>query len=172
LSGVPQPYGPRLKAWASHTKSSLAALIGGRGAPGSERGQKNAPQRTPKQSWGCYIVGATRVDLELALTGSRNTESTLHHCVIQQLAGVGRHTAEIILDFTDTSWEVFFKNIVKRSKTLRYITVIASFTCSKCGPTRSGHGDAHHGRHHLWEIDRRNPRRIPRESRAGDASRK
>jgi hypothetical protein len=84
------------------------------------------------------IVVATRADLELALASAPDTDGTLHRCVREQLADVDPHTTKITLDFTGTSWEVFFQDIVKRSKTLRYITVVAAFTFGKMRPDAFG----------------------------------
>jgi len=38
---------------------------------------------------------------------------------------------DIDLDLSGTSWEFFFQDIVKRSKTLTHISVQAAFTCSR-----------------------------------------
>ncbi len=37
----------------------------------------------------------------------------------------------IYLDLSGFSWETIFQDVVRRSKTLEYISVISSFTCSK-----------------------------------------
>jgi hypothetical protein len=84
------------------------------------------------------VVGATRVDLDLALTSSPDTESTLHRCVTEQLTDADPDTAEITLDFTGTSWAFFLQDIVKRSSTLLYISVVSAFTCSKMRPDGFG----------------------------------
>jgi hypothetical protein len=84
------------------------------------------------------VVGAIRDELERALASLPDTDSTLHRCVAEQLADADSDATEVRLDFTGTSWEPFFQDIVKRSKTLRYVTVISAFTCSKMRPDGFG----------------------------------
>jgi hypothetical protein len=84
------------------------------------------------------IVDATRGELEQARVSSSDMDTTLHRCVREQLADADPDMTEITLDFTGTSWEVFFQDIVKRSKTLRYITAVAAFTCTKMRPDAFG----------------------------------
>jgi hypothetical protein len=83
-------------------------------------------------------VIATRVELEQALASSQDADSILHRCVTEQLADAEGDEVEIHLDFTGTSWEPFFQDIVRRSTTLRYVTVISAFTCSKMRPDGFG----------------------------------
>ena len=45
---------------------------------------------------------------------------------------------EIEIDFSGTSWEFIFQDIVRRSATLRYVTAVTSFTCSKMRPDGFG----------------------------------
>jgi hypothetical protein len=42
------------------------------------------------------------------------------------------------IDFSGTSWEFIFQDIVRRSSTLRYVTAVTSFTCSKMRPEGFG----------------------------------
>jgi hypothetical protein len=84
------------------------------------------------------MVLAARADLERALASSPTTDSILHRCVSEQLAGAAADAIEIDLDFSGTSWEFFFRDIVRRSKTLRYVTVVAAFTCSRMRPDGFG----------------------------------
>lgn len=78
-------------------------------------------------------VLVTRNELEEALAASTDTKSVAHTYVTEQLvrAGVDETELDLDLDLTGTSWEFFFQDIVKRSKTLRYISVLTAFTCSK-----------------------------------------
>ena len=46
--------------------------------------------------------------------------------------------AEIELDFSDRSWESIFQDIVRRSASLRYVTVVSAFTCSRMRPDGFG----------------------------------
>ena len=96
---------------------------------------------------GCYffaqespsrMIFATRGELEAALAPSQNVESTAHRYVTEQLAAANADATEIDLDLSGTSWEFFFQDIVKRSKTLTYVSVVAAFTCSKMRPDGFG----------------------------------
>ena len=96
---------------------------------------------------GCYffaqespstMIFATRAELEAALASSPDIESAAHRYVTEQLAAANADATEIDLDLSGTSWEFFFQDIVKRSKTLAYISVVAAFTCSKMRPDGFG----------------------------------
>jgi hypothetical protein len=84
------------------------------------------------------MIFATRVELEAALALAADSESAAHIYVTEQFARAEPGTAEIDLDLSGTSWEFFFQDIVKRSKTLDYVSVVAAFTCSKMRPDGFG----------------------------------
>lgn len=83
-------------------------------------------------------IFATRVELETALASAPDIESAAHLYIAEQIARAEPGTAEIDLDLSGTSWEFFFQDIMKRSKTLDYISVVAAFTCSKMRPDGFG----------------------------------
>jgi hypothetical protein len=96
---------------------------------------------------GCYffaeqspstMIFATRAELETALASSPDAESAAHLYVTEQLAAADADATEIDLDLSGTSWEFFFQDIVKRSETLAYVSVVAAFTCSKMRPDGFG----------------------------------
>jgi hypothetical protein len=80
----------------------------------------------------------TRAELEQALASSPDTESAAHRCVIEQLAEADPDASEIDMDLSGISWEEFFQDIVRRSKTLRYVSIVAAFTCSAMRPDGFG----------------------------------
>lgn len=84
------------------------------------------------------IIFVERVELQEALETSPAPESAAHGCVTEQLAAASPDASEIELDLSGTSAEFFFQDIVKRSKTLRYISIVTSFTCSKMRPDAFG----------------------------------
>jgi hypothetical protein len=84
------------------------------------------------------VVVATRAESEEALSSRPDPNSTAHRCVTEQLAEAQADTTEIELDFAGTSWEPFFQDIVRRSRTLRHVTVVSAFTCSKMRPDGFG----------------------------------
>ena len=96
---------------------------------------------------GCYffaeqspstMIFVTRAEIEAALASSADIESAAHLHVTEQLAAADADTTEIDLDLSGTSWEFFFQDIVKRSATLTYVSVVAAFTCSKMRPDGFG----------------------------------
>jgi hypothetical protein len=79
----------------------------------------------------CTIVHAKRDELVEALASSPGRDSAAHCYVTERLAEVGADAVEINLDIAGTSWEFFLQDVVKRSQTLAYISVVAAFTCSR-----------------------------------------
>lgn len=77
------------------------------------------------------MVFATRAEIEDALAASSDADSTAYSCAADLLARFEPSAAGIDLDLSGTSWEFFLQDIVKRSKSLRYVSVVAAFTCSK-----------------------------------------
>ena len=79
------------------------------------------------------FITVVRAELRQAFAASDDSENAAHIFVAGQIAdGVLDGTDDDIdLDVSGTSWEAFLQDIVKRSKTLRYVTVVTAFTCSK-----------------------------------------
>lgn len=86
------------------------------------------------------MIFLTRKKLESALATSADPESTAHGWATEHLAGLDADDcdAEFDFDLSDISWEFFLQDIVKRSKSLRYISVVAAFTCSRMRPDGFG----------------------------------
>jgi hypothetical protein len=84
------------------------------------------------------FVALSRVEIEAALAASNGTAGTVATFVAERLSRVAPEEAEIDLDLSDTSWESIFQDIVRRSPTLRYVTAITSFDCSKMRPDGFG----------------------------------
>jgi hypothetical protein len=81
------------------------------------------------------MIWLDRAPIETALAQSNNgAGNTAVTVVTEQLARVPADNVEIELDFSDRSWEAIFQDIVRRSPTLRYVTAVTSFTCSKMRP--------------------------------------
>src|SRR5207253_8321210 len=66
------------------------------------------------------------------------SDSTAATFIAEQLARVPADNVEIELDVTDMSWESVFQDIVRRSASLRYITAVSAFTCSRMRPDGFG----------------------------------
>jgi hypothetical protein len=84
------------------------------------------------------MILASHAELAAALAASPDTSSAAHIYVVEQLARLEAEDDDIDFDLSGTSWEFFLQDIVKRSKTLRYLTVLSAFTCSKMRPDGFG----------------------------------
>jgi hypothetical protein len=88
----------------------------------------------------CPSFGATlsHTELAAALAASEAVTSSLNAYVAERLPSfpIDEHT--IFLDLSGMSWEFIFQDIVRRSKTLRYVTAVSSFNCSKMRPDGFG----------------------------------
>jgi hypothetical protein len=85
------------------------------------------------------IAWLDRAPLEAALAQSPTTiDSSAAAFVTGQLARVPRDNVEIELDVTEMSWQSVLQDIVRRSASLRYITAVSAFTCSKMRPDGFG----------------------------------
>lgn len=83
-------------------------------------------------------VGLSIDELRAAFEASAAIASTATAYVAERLAAVPADDTEIEIDFSGTSWEFIFQDIVRRSSTLRYVTAVTSFTCSKMRPDGFG----------------------------------
>jgi hypothetical protein len=84
------------------------------------------------------VIGLSIDELRAALEASAAIASTATTYVAERLAAVPADETEIEIDFSGTSWEFIFQDIVRRSSTLRYVTAVTSFTCSKMRPDGFG----------------------------------
>ena len=64
--------------------------------------------------------------------------SSLNAYVAERLPDFPTDRDAIVLDLSGMSWEFIFQDIVQRSKTLRFVTAVSSFTCSKMRPDGFG----------------------------------
>ena len=83
-------------------------------------------------------IGVSIDDLRMAFEASARADSTAATYVAERLAAVPADDTEIEIDFSGTSWEFIFQDVVRRSATLRYVTAVTSFTCSKMRPDGFG----------------------------------
>jgi hypothetical protein len=84
------------------------------------------------------MIVVNRAELDAALASSPDVHGAARSYVVEQLGNADAENDEIDLDLSGTSWESFLQDIVKRSMTLRYITVVSAFTCSKMRPDGFG----------------------------------
>ena len=83
-------------------------------------------------------IGLSIDDLRTAFEASAGIDSTATTYVAERLAAAPAGDTEIEIDFSGMSWEFIFQDIVRRSATLRYVTAVTSFTCSKMRPDGFG----------------------------------
>jgi hypothetical protein len=86
----------------------------------------------------CDTLFLDRSELTEAFRQSGPTPSSIADAVKSALDGADPGAQEITVDLSLTGWEGIFQDIVKRSKSLNYISVMASFTCSKMRPEGFG----------------------------------
>jgi hypothetical protein len=79
-----------------------------------------------------------RAPIEAALAQSKSIDSTAVTIVTERLARLPADNAEVDLDCSESSWQSMFQDIVRRSHTLRYVTAVSAFTCSKMRPDGFG----------------------------------
>src|SRR5690348_13844542 len=83
-----------------------------------------------------------RAALEAALAASDlDADNTANAFVRQHLAGLNakeHQDTQIDVDFSDMSWQRIFQDIVRRSSTLKYVSMVSSFTCSRMRPDGFG----------------------------------
>lgn len=77
------------------------------------------------------MLFVTRAELEAALEASESIESSANDIIKEKLAELPPDASNLDLDLSGTSWEFFLQDVVKRSKSLRYITGVSAFTCSR-----------------------------------------
>jgi hypothetical protein len=77
------------------------------------------------------MIWVNRAELEAALTASKIVESVANDVVAEQLEKASGDEGDVELDLSLTSWEYLLQDIVRRSPTLRYITAVTAFRCSK-----------------------------------------
>jgi len=77
------------------------------------------------------LIWVNRSELTQALAASHDSDSQILHLIKKQLEADDPDEEDVGLDLTEASWEHMLQDIVRRSPTLRYITVTAAFTCSK-----------------------------------------
>ena len=80
--------------------------------------------------------------LETALAASElDVDNTVNNFVRKLLADLKDEKLQngyLDIDLSITSWEFIFQQIVRRSSTLRYVSAVSSFTCSRMRPDGFG----------------------------------
>ena len=77
------------------------------------------------------MLWLARAELEAALAASTTAESAANRFIREQLAKLEADAAEVELDMGELGWPFLFQDIVRRSSTLKFVSIEAAFTCSK-----------------------------------------
>jgi hypothetical protein len=81
------------------------------------------------------MIVVDRATLEAAIAESQipgeNVANTIVKGHLAKLQAAERDAALIDLDLSMTSWESIMQDIVRRSRTLDYVSAVSSFTCSR-----------------------------------------
>ncbi len=77
------------------------------------------------------MLWLARDDVEMALAASEAMESAANGFTREQLSKLQADATEVHLDMSEPGWPFLFQDIVRRSSTLQYVSIEASFTCSK-----------------------------------------
>ncbi len=84
------------------------------------------------------LISVSCATLREALDASRGVGSQVFGYVEERLRDAEGKGDDVELDMSGTSWEFILQDIVRRSSTLRYISVTTAFTCSKMRPDGFG----------------------------------
>jgi hypothetical protein len=79
-----------------------------------------------------------RDELAAARAASEAFTSSLNAYVAERLPDLPIDDDLIDLDLSGTSWQFIFQDIVQRSTSLRYVTAVSAFTCSRMRPDGFG----------------------------------
>jgi hypothetical protein len=79
-----------------------------------------------------------RAELDAAIAASQEHPSSVLPTIQEQLSHCEPDQSTIYLDLSGFSWEAIFQDVVRRSNTIKYISIISSFTCSKMEPNAFG----------------------------------
>ncbi len=77
------------------------------------------------------MLWCSRAELETALAASQGEQSAALAFVKDELAKADAELDEIELDISEPGWPFLFQDIVRRSRSLEFISIEAAFTCSK-----------------------------------------
>jgi hypothetical protein len=84
------------------------------------------------------MLTVSREELQEALNASSTTNSAIADYAAERLAAASPDDIGVDLDFSCTPCEVILQDIVRRSETLDYVTLVSAFTCSKMRPDGFG----------------------------------
>jgi hypothetical protein len=84
------------------------------------------------------MLALDKAEIDAAIAASQEHPSSVILAIQEQLSRCEPDQSTIYLDLSGISWETIFQDVVHRSKTLKFISIISSFTCSKMEPNAFG----------------------------------
>jgi hypothetical protein len=84
------------------------------------------------------LIVLSGAQFRAAFAESQGIPSRLRDYVAERLPRLDPNAIDVELDVSGTSWEFFLQDIVRRSRTLHYVTLVSAFTCSKMRPDGFG----------------------------------
>ena len=84
------------------------------------------------------LIWLERAELETALKATTHHDTTLGTLIDASLRKGPPESTEIEVDLSAISWEYILQDIIKRSSTLAYVTIVTSWSCSKMRPDGFG----------------------------------
>jgi hypothetical protein len=86
------------------------------------------------------MIGRAALEAALAASGPDvdNTANIFSRKLLADLKDDELQDDHLDVDFSMTSWESILQDIVRRSPTLRYVSAVSSFTCSRMRPDGFG----------------------------------
>ena len=90
------------------------------------------------ESGAASSIALSLANLRTAFSASVGIASTGLDYLADKMPGSSSPDGVVEIDMSGTSVEFFLQDIVKRSATLNYVTVVSAFTCSKMRPDGFG----------------------------------
>jgi hypothetical protein len=86
----------------------------------------------------CDCIEVNTNDFRTAFEQSRDVKSFTTDYLADAFAKLDSTKNYVDIDFSGTSWEFIFQDIIRRSSTLKFVVILAAFTCSKMRPDGFG----------------------------------
>jgi hypothetical protein len=86
----------------------------------------------------CDCLELNTNEFRTAFEQSRDVKSFTMDYLADTFANLESSKNYVNIDFSGPSWEFIFQDIIRRSSTLKFVVILAAFTCSKMRPDGFG----------------------------------
>jgi hypothetical protein len=86
----------------------------------------------------CDCLELNTNEFRMAFEQSRDVKSFTMDYLSDVFAKLDSTKNHVDIDFSGTSWEFISQDIIRRSSTLKFVVILAAFTCSKMRPDGFG----------------------------------